>query len=84
MSAQATIKLTTAFADETKREVEIGPFATTAAAITNAKTNIATFNSNISNLAGLYLSDGGANCIGITDAEVIVKSETVYNLNDNE
>ena len=82
MSAQATIKLTTAFADSDTRVVEIGPFATTAAAVTNAKTNIATFNENISDLAGLYISDGGANCTGITDAEVIVKSETVYNLND--
>ena len=82
MSAQATIKLTTAFADSETRVVEIGPFATTAAAVTNAKTNIATFNENISDLAGLYISDGGANCTGITDAEVIVKSETVYNLND--
>ena len=82
MAAQATIKLTTAFADSDTRVVELGPFATNAAAVTNAKTNIATFNSNIANLNGLYLSDGGANCTGITDAEVIVKSETVYNLND--
>ena len=82
MAAQATIKLTTAFADSDTRVVELGPFATNAAAVTNAKTNIATFNTNIGSLSGLYLSDGGANCTGITDAEVIVKSETVYNLND--
>jgi len=80
--AQATMKLTTSFSDSDTRVVEIGPFDPNSDAITNAKTNIATFNSNISDLAGLYLSDGGANCTGITAAEIIVKNETVYNLND--
>ena len=80
--AQATMKLTTRFADSDTRVVELGPFDPNSDAITNVKTNIATFNSNISDLAGLYLSDGGANCTGITAAEVTVKNETVFNLND--
>lgn len=82
MASTATIKLTTAFADSDTRVVELGPFDPNSDAITNAKTNIATFNTNIGSLSGLYISDGGANCTGITDAEIIVKNETVYNLND--
>ena len=84
MATQAIMKITTGFADESSRVHEFGPFATTAAAITNAKTNIASFNENISDLAGLYISDGGANCTGITDAEIHVTTETVYNLNSQE
>ena len=80
--AQATMKLTTSFADSDTRVVELGPFDPNSDAITNAKTNIATFNTNVGSLSGLYISDGGANCTGITAAEIIVKNETVYNLND--
>jgi len=80
--AQATMKLTASFADSDTRVVELGPFDPNSDAITNAKTNIATFNTNVGSLSGLYISDGGANCTGITAAEIIVKNETVYNLND--
>lgn len=78
----ATIKVRTAFADESHRDIEFGPFAVNAAAVTNAKTNVKTFNDNISDIAELYLSDDGASCTGIVEAEVIVSTETVYNLND--
>ena len=81
MSAQATMKLTTGFADSDTRVVELGPFDPNSDAITDAKTNIAAFNSNISDLAGLYISDGGANCTGIIAAEITVKTETEFNPN---
>ena len=80
MATTSTLKIKTAFADEATRDHEFGPFATTAAAITNIKTNIATFNNNIENLQGLYLSDGGASCVGITAASIVTATETeIYN-----
>ena len=83
MASTATIKLTTAFADETTRTVEIGPFASTATAINpqQLRGNIRTFNADISNIASLYLSDSGASCTGITAASIIATTENEINLN---
>ena len=80
----ATIKLKAAFADETTREVTLGPIDANADVITNVKTNIATFNSNINNLQGLYLSEGGATCTGISAATLTVETDDPINLNDAE
>lgn len=82
MAAVSTIKLVTAFADETKRELEIGPFAPTASVITNAKTNIASVNNNISDFADFYVSEGGASATGIISAQIITLNEREINLND--
>lgn len=79
----ATIKVKTAFADETTRELELGPFDAASTAISNAKANIKTFNENISDIAALYISDGGANCTGIIDATVTVETDDPINLNDD-
>ena len=80
MAAQSFLKITTGFADDTKREHEFGPYKPNAAAIVNAKSNIAAFNQNISNLSGLYISDGGANCTGIVAAQIVTTAETEINL----
>lgn len=80
--AEAKFKLTFGFADASTRDVEVGPFLPSASAIANVKTNINTVNTNISDIASLYLSDSGANCTGITAAQVIVTNETEINLND--
>ena len=82
MATNSILKIKTSFADETTRELEFGPFANDASAITNAKTNIATFNSNINNIQNLYLSEGGASCTGITAATIITSTENEINLND--
>ena len=81
MAAKSTLKITTHFADDTTRDHEFGPYHPTAGAIVNAKTNIADFNNNISNLSGLYISDSGAACTGITAAVITTTNETEINLN---
>ncbi len=78
----AILKLTTSFADETTREVELGPFDASSTAVTNAKANIATFNNNIEDLQGLYISEGNATCTGITAATVTIETDEPINLND--
>ena len=80
MAAKATISITTAFADETTRTLEFGPLATTAADVETIRTRVKNFDPATIN--GLYLSDGGATCTGITAAEVVVSNEREINLND--
>ena len=80
--SSAKIKLNFGFADDTERPIEIGPFAPTAGAVTNAKTNIKAFDP--ADVAGLYLSDGGASCTGIVGATITKVSETEINLNVSE
>ena len=80
--ATSTIKLITGFSDESKRELEIGPLSPTSAAVTNAKANIAQVNNNISNIADIYISEGGASCVGIIGAQIITTNETEINLNE--
>ena len=83
MAQNAFIKLTSSFADETNRVLELGPFDTTATNVTpqQVRANVRTFNTNIANIANLYLSDEGASCTGITAASIIVSRENEINLN---
>lgn len=83
MAQTATIKLTSSFADESNRVLEIGPFDTTATNVTpqQVRANVRTFNANLSNIDSLYLSDAGASCTGITAASIIVSRENEINLN---
>jgi len=83
MAATSDIKLTLGFTDDSTRNLNIGPFATDAAALTGAKANIMAFNDNdVTTIQGLILSDGGASCTGIVDAHIITVDETEINLND--
>ena len=82
MATTSILKIRTAFDDETTRDLEFGPFATNSAAITNAKANIASFNTNINDIQNLYVSEGNASCTGITAATIITATETELNLND--
>ena len=83
MAATSTLNLKFGFADETTRDVKIAPFATNAAAIQGAKSNVMAFNANdVPDIAGLLLSDDGASCTGIVGASVITVNETEINLND--
>lgn len=79
--AQSILKVTTSFTDDTTREHELGPFKPTASVLTNVKTNIATFNTNVGSLSGIYISEGGAECTGITAASITTTEETEINLN---
>lgn len=83
MAAISELKLTFGYADETKRDLKIGPFKPTDAAISGAKTNVMGFNANtIDDVKDLLLSDGGASCTGIIAAEINTVEETEINLND--
>lgn len=83
MAANSDLKLTFGFADETSRNLNIGPYATTAAALSGAKANIINFNTNeLDSVKSLILSDDGASCTGIIDAHIITVNETDINLND--
>ncbi len=78
--AKATLKITTGFADETKRDLEIGPLAVSAADIETIRTRVKNFDPSA--VQGIYLSDEGSTCTGITAAHVIVTNEREINLND--
>ena len=82
MASTGKIKVNFGFGDETARQVEIGPFAVDAAAITNAKANIKAFDP--ATVQGLYLSDGGATCTGVVSATVVTTEDTEINLNVTE
>ena len=85
MAQTSNIKLTFGYADETKRDFTIGPFATNASAISGAKANIISFNENeLDSVKNLLLSDDGATCTGIIAASIISVTETDINLNDAE
>lgn len=77
---QATIKLTSTFADDTTRDLEIGPLAVSAATADDIRTRIKNFNP--ATIQGLYLSDGGATCTGITAASITVTNRTEIALNN--
>ena len=64
--SKATIKLTTAFADETTRDIEFGPLAVSAAGASTIKARVKAFNP----------AD-----VAITAASVIVTNERDINLN---
>ncbi len=76
MTRKTEFKLTFGFNDGTTRNLTIGDFAELTQA--TAKTRIETFNTNIANIADLYLSDGGASCYGVIDAEVITTETTDF------
>ncbi len=77
--SKAVIKLTNAFADKTTRDLEIGPLAVSAAGASAIKARVKAFNP--ADVAGLYISDGGATCTAITAASIIVTDEREINLN---
>ena len=77
--SQAVVKLTTAFADKTTRDLEFGPLAVEAAGASTIKERVKAFDP--ADVAGVYISDGGASCTAITAASIIVTNETEINLN---
>lgn len=82
MSANGTIKITNAFADDTTRQIEFSGIDPESAAFTGAKARIKAFDP--STIASVYLSDGGASYTGITAATLTEVTERIFNLNDTE
>ena len=77
--SQAIVKITTAFADKTTRDLEFGPLAVSAAGASDIRTRVKAFNP--ADVANFYVSDGGSSCTAITAASIIVTNETEINLN---
>lgn len=83
MAATSEIKLTFGYEDQTTRNLNLGPYATTSTAISGAKANIISFNTNdVNSIKSLLLSDDGASCTGIVDAHILTSEVTEVNLND--
>ena len=76
--SKAAVKLTMAFADKTTRDLEISPLAPDAADASTIKARVKAFNP--ADVAGLYISDDGATCTGITAASITVTDEREINL----
>ena len=76
MSRKTEFKLTFGFNDGTTRNLTLGDFAELTSA--TAKTRIETFNTNIANIADLYISDGGAACYGVIAAEITTTETTDF------
>ena len=77
--SKAVVKLTTAFADKTTRDLEFGPLNPVTATPATIKERVKAFDP--ADVAGVYVSDGGASCTAITAASLIVTNETEINLN---
>lgn len=76
--SSASIKLKFDFADESYRRVEWSPLAVDAINKENIRSAVQAFNSaGVSAVAGLYVSDNGANCSGISEASIVVSDEIV-------
>jgi len=76
--ATSAISLKNGFEDGTTRTLTFSPFATNAAAISNAKTNIIALNSTgIDNLRGKYISDNGNNFTGVKEATITTTQKTL-------
>ncbi len=80
-----TLKATFGFADFTTRDIKISPYRPNSPAVSNFKNNIIDFNTTgINNIKAIFLSDTGAECTGITAAEMITEERTViYALNQS-
>lgn len=76
--SSASIKLKFDFADESYRRVEWSPLAVDAVEKETVRSAVKSFNSaGVSAVAGLYVSDNGANCSGISEASIVVSDEIV-------
>lgn len=73
-----TLKATFGFSDFTTRDIKITPYNPSSVAVTNFKNNIIEFNSTgLNDIKGIFLSDTGAECTGITTAEIITENRTI-------
>lgn len=84
MASYANVTVTTKFSDGTTRNVTIGPVSVSA--LTNVRTRIQNLNDaeyraeHYTNFDSSYLSDNGANFIGITAAQIQVINRTYYEI----
>lgn len=79
MAATAEVKIVTAFADDTSRDIKFGPFTAADTLPAAIKTRVKAFSPET--VRNLYLSEGGATCTGISAASVTEVEVTDINLN---
>lgn len=77
--SKSIIKLTTGFADETTRDLELGPVDSDTAVADTIRARVKAFDPD--DVKNLYVSDGGASCTGIIAASIITTNEREINLN---
>lgn len=82
MAATAEVKIVTAFADDSQRDIKFGPFTASDSLVSAIKTRVKAFDPTT--VQGLYLSDAGATCTRIAAASVTETEIETINLNDVE
>lgn len=82
MAATAEVKVVTAFADDSTRDLKFGPFTASDTLASAIKTRVKAFNP--ATVQNLYLSDGGATCTRIAAASVTETEVEEINLNAAE
>ena len=84
MAAKSEINLTFGYGDEATRKFSVGPYPEMANSdLSVVKAAIKNFNATgLADVANLLLSDGGASCTGIVNADVTISESREVNLND--
>lgn len=80
-TSSAKLKINFGFADDTSRDVELGPFDTDATLAATLKSRVKAFNP--ANVQNLYISDGGASCTQVNSATLTEVTRNPINLNDD-
>lgn len=75
----AEAKLTFAFADDTTRDLRLGPLDPDKITIDELRTAAKAFKP--ADVAGIYVSDAGSNCTAVSGLTVFETSESEINLN---
>ena len=81
MAKTAELTIKNAFADDSTRSIKF-PLNPDNVDSYTLKANVKAFDA--SNIAGIYLSDGGATCTGISAASLVEVEENEINLNVSE
>lgn len=79
----STLKITTEFADESKRDLSIGPLAAITADEDKAALKAKLKNFDMSAIEDIYVSDDGESSTAIVGATLTTTAETEINLNDD-
>ena len=75
--AQTTITLTNQFADDTTRNLVIGPFTTSSISISNIRQAVKDLNDNPAAISSLYLSNSGASFTRVKQVKLSTANKTI-------
>lgn len=76
--SKATLELTNSFSDNTTRKLTLGTFADSVSCANpnQLQSLVQNINNNSADLAGIYLSDNGANFVKISSAVLTISDTT--------